>query len=207
MMLTPAAMRARIALMLRWMLATLFALGLAACTELPPLPDAGNGGMGGGAGGSGGKGGTDGDAGVGGSGGTGGSGGGVDPCSVVLKEGSDIELDDRVQAGVAMGTVCANGCTTEDLLDRWSFTTAEDCAGKYRVALTWGNASSDLDVYLLDIGESVLDQATGPTVCGSVCEVEIAAALEGNTFYLVDVRAVDTGGAPQAYSFEVFPID
>jgi len=206
MMLTPAAMRVRIALVLRWMLATLFALGLAACTELPPLPDAGNGGMGGGEGGSGGQGGSGGDAGVGGSGGTGGSGG-VDPCSVVPKEGSDIELDDRVQAGVAMGTVCANGCASEDLLDRWSFTTAEACAGKYRVALTWGNASSDLDVYLLDIDESVLDQATGSTVCSSVCEVEIAASLDENTFYLIDVRAVDTGGVPQTYSFEVFPID
>lgn len=192
--------------MLRWMLATLFALGLAACTELPPLHDAGGGGTGGGEGGSGGQGGSGGDAGVGGSGGTGGSGG-VDPCSVVPKEGSDIELDDRVQSGVAMGTVCANGCASEDLLDQWSFTTAETCAGKYQVALAWGNASSDLDVYLLDIGESVLDQATGPTVCGSVCEVEIAASLEGNAFYLIDIRAIDTGGVPQAYSFEVFPID
>jgi hypothetical protein len=204
MMLTPAAKRVRMVLMLRWIVAALFALGLAACTELPPLPDSGIGGTGGGAGGSGGQGGTGG--GVGGSGGTGGSGG-VDPCSVVPKEGSDIELDDRVESGVAMGTVCANGCTTEDLLDRWSITTAEACAGKYRVVLTWDNASSDLDVYLLDIAESVLDQATGSTVCGSVCEVELAASLEANTFYLIDVRAIDTGGVPQAYSFEVFPID
>jgi len=204
-MLTPAAKHDRITPMLRWMLASLFALGLAACTELPPLPDAGGGGTGG-EGGSGGQGGSAGDAGVGGSGGTGGSGG-VDPCSVFPKEGSDTELDDHAESGVALGTVCANGCTTEDLLDRWSFTTAEACAGKYQVVLTWDDASSDLDVYLLDIAESVLDQATGPTVCASVCEVEIAASLEESTFYLIDVRAVDTDGIPQAYSFEVFSID
>ncbi len=183
--------------MLRRMLAALFTLGLAACTELPPLPDAGTGGTGGGEGGT---------AGQGVDGGSGGSGG-IDPCAVFPKEGSDIELDDFAESKIAMGNVCANGCTTEDLLDRWSITTAETCAGKYRVVLTWGNASSDLDVYLLDIDESVLDEATGPTVCSSMCEVEIAASLEENTFYLIDVRAVDTDGIPQAYSFEVFSID
>jgi hypothetical protein len=198
MMLTPAAMRVRIALMLRWMLATLFALGLAACTELPPLPDAGNGGTGGGEGGSGGQGGSGGDAGVGGS-------GGVDPCSVVVpKEGSDIELDDRVQSGVAMGTVCANGCATEDLLDQWSIST---CTGKHTAVVTWDDASSDLDAYLLDSNAVIIDQATVPSVCDPVCTVEVSAALEEGEAYLVDVRAVDTNGVPQAYSVEVFPID
>ena len=103
-----------------------------------------------------------------------------------------------------MGSVCANGCTTEDLVDQWSITT---CTGKHRIVLTWDDPNSDLDLYLLDADELVIDQATGPTTCDSICEVEVAGALEESASSLIDVRAVDTNGTPQAYSVEVFPID
>ncbi|MGB8221189.1 MAG: hypothetical protein WCF10_01320 [Polyangiales bacterium] len=181
--------------MLRWLAAILFALCFTACLELPPLPDDGDGGTGG----QGGDGGTGGVAGIGGS-------GGIDPCSVVVpKEASDIEADDGVQSGVAVGYVCANGCTSEDLLDQWSITT---CAGKHTVLVTWDNASSDLDVsLLLASNNAVIDEATGPTVCDSMCAVEVSGALEEDVEYLIDVRAVDTNGVPQKYRVEAFPID
>jgi len=163
----------------------LLALALLSCSEIPPPAEVGAGGtLGTGDGGADGIGG----------------GGGADPCAVVVPETtSDLETGDRVEGGIAIGTVS----TGADPIDRWSITT---CGGSHSVLLTW-NAMTldlDLDLLLLDSDDQVVDSATTrgePHAEEMITDVNLAAGQE----FFIEVRAIDTEGVESlSYNLTVF---
>lgn len=170
----------------------LFAVCAVACTSIPPPPGSGTGG---------GMGDADGMVGSGGIGG--GAGGAFNPCALIdPEEPNEIEVGDGVQAGLAIGRVCGGDCTTPDPLDQWPVT---NCGGTHTIRLTWDNPNADLNLFLLDADESLIDQATGVPLQASPTEVyrEVSGDLTGDEPYLIEVRPGDTGGIPQAYNVRV----
>jgi hypothetical protein len=188
---------------------------LVSCAEVSSAPGtggggAGNGGVGGQAGiggeaGVGGQAGIGGEAGVGGVGGTGGIA--LDPCTPNIKEFANIEPDDMVgnapapATGSVNGTCAAGSCTGLDPFDRWSV--APICRSKYRIDLTWEDVKYDLDLYLSDSDDQQIAQSANPNTTSE----SISAALEDQTFYIIEVQAFDTNATAIDYELSVVPID
>lgn len=153
------------------------ALGLVACTSLPPPPDVGAGGAGGSVG-SGGNNGIDGGTGT----------GGADGCaSVTFGRTADLEEDDGVASGIAVGTV-AEGA---DGTDRWAI---DGCGGDYDFVLTWGEMGQGLvlDLVVLDSEEDPVDAEM--TVQEAGRQELIAVNLPAGEEFFVEVQAVNTSG-------------
>lgn len=160
----------------------LLALALLSCSEIPPPAEVGAGGTLG--------------TGDGGADGTGG-GGGADPCAVVVPETtSDLETGDRVEGGIAIGTVS----TGADPIDRWSITT---CGGSHSIELRWDEIRSDLDLDLFDSDDMQIGQSATPDTTSETIVADLQVAEQ----YLIEVQAFDTNGIAQTYNLEIVPVE
>jgi len=153
------------------------ALGLIACTSLPPPPGVGAGGAGGSVGG-GGNTGMDGGTGT----------GGADGCSsVTFGRTPDLEGDDGVTSDAAVGTV-AEGA---DRTDRWAI---DGCGGDHDFRLSWGEMGQGLvlDLVVLDSDEQLVDAEMTVQEAGE--KELIGVNLPAGEEFFVEVQAVDTSG-------------
>ena len=123
-----------------------------------------------------------------------------DPCAVVVLAFDSVESNDQASPGSAEGSVsgaCVMGtCSGSDPFDRWRIEPA--CGGTHRIKLMWDRPASDLDLYLSDVN----DQQIAQSATVSTAEESILIALEGATFYVVEVQAFDTDTTTQTYRLE-----
>ncbi|MBW2189259.1 MAG: hypothetical protein JRG93_06665 [Deltaproteobacteria bacterium] len=174
------------------------ALGLVACTQLPPAP--GTGGAGGE--GAGGAGGSAGAAGM----GAGGAGGVMTSCTTGVPQAYDaLEEGDTVEQSFALGKVSGvcpspSSCEGNDTYDRWTFT---GCEGTQKIELSWDEPAHDLNLFVYTEDMSINLAAQGAEGAIEVIQVELGEERS----LIIQVQANGTGGgtAEQSYCLEVIP--